>query len=221
MSLDAVLKIGGSLSRGSGLEILCREISRLGERHRLLIVPGGGGFADQVREAYRRFTLDETTAHHMALLAMDQFGYLLSRLIPGSVHTADLSGACRATESGKAAVVLPSMAVMKADPLPHSWKVTSDTISAWIAHQSNCPRLVLLKDVDGLLAAEAGSFSGRPIAELAVEQLAEHSGGVDACLAHFLTSVHQEVWIINGTHSERLVELLKTGHTTGTKIRCS
>ena len=59
MSLDAVLKIGGSLSRGGGLERLCREISRLGERHHLLVVPGGGGFADQVREAYRRFTLDE------------------------------------------------------------------------------------------------------------------------------------------------------------------
>jgi 5-(aminomethyl)-3-furanmethanol phosphate kinase len=221
MSLEAVLKIGGSLSRGSGLETLCREIGRLGEHHRLLIVPGGGGFADQVREVYRRFTLDETTAHHMALLAMDQFGYLLSKLIPGSVHTADLSDACRAAETGKAVVLLPSIAVMKADPLPHSWEVTSDTISAWIAHQSHCPRLILLKDIDGLLTAEEGNPSGSLIAELTMEQLAEHSGGVDKYLSHFLSSVRQEAWIINGTNSERLVELLETGHTTGTRIRCS
>jgi aspartokinase-like uncharacterized kinase len=84
MSLDAVLKVGGSLSRGACLEALCREISRLGERYNLLVVPGGGRFADQVRDSYRRFDLDETAAHHMALLAMDQFGYVFNRLIAGS-----------------------------------------------------------------------------------------------------------------------------------------
>jgi len=221
MSLEAVLKIGGSLSRGCGLEILCREISRMGERYPLLIVPGGGGFADQVREAYRRFSLDETTAHHMAVLAMDQFGHMLSRLISGSVLTADLPAACRAAESGKAAILLPAALVMQTDPLPHSWDVTSDTIAAWIAHQAHCRRLVLLKDVDGLLTAEDRNPSGRLIAEMTVEQLAKHSGGADEYLAHFLASVDQETWIINGLYPERLIALLGTGHTTGTRIRCS
>ena len=123
----------------------------------------------------------------MALLAMDQFGYLLHGLIPGSVLTADLPAACRAAESGKAAVLLPSALIMQSDPLPHSWQVTSDTISAWIAHQANCPRLVLLKNVDGLLTAEGQSPSGKLIAELTVEQLAEHSGGVDGYLSQFLS----------------------------------
>ena len=84
MSLNAVLKIGGSLSRGDGLEVLCREIRRLGERYRILVVPGGGEFADQVRTASARFKLSETTAHCMALCAMDQYGYLLNHLIAGS-----------------------------------------------------------------------------------------------------------------------------------------
>ncbi len=59
MSVDAVLKVGGSLSRGNGLESLCREIGRLGRRHHLLVVPGGGEYADQVRAAYQRYSLDE------------------------------------------------------------------------------------------------------------------------------------------------------------------
>lgn len=222
MSLDAVLKVGGSLSRGPGLEALCHEISHLGERHPLLVVPGGGQFADQVREAYRRYELDETAAHHMALLAMDQFGYLLNRLIAGSALAADLPSACRTAESGHVAVLLPSSPVIHADPVPHSWQVTSDSIAAWVAQQAHCRRLVLLKDVDGLLAS--GDTADSPaglIAEMTRKQLAAHSGGVDEYLAHFLASAAMETWIINGLHPLRLIELLDIGYTAGTRIRCS
>jgi hypothetical protein len=214
MSLDAVLKVGGSLNRRTRLEVLCREISRLGERHALLVVPGGGEFADQVRKVYLRYALDETAAHCMALLAMDQYGYLLNRLIAGSLLTADLPSARQAAESGRVAILLPSALVIRADPLPHSWQVSSDTIAAWVAHLACCQRLVLLKDVDGLLASSAMEL----IAELTVEQLAEHTGGVDAYLSGFLASTRLETWVINGLRPERLFELLDAAHTTGTRI---
>jgi aspartokinase-like uncharacterized kinase len=219
MSLDAVLKIGGSLSRGSGLETLCREISRLGMHHRLLVVPGGGGFADQVREVYRRYGLDETAAHCMALLAMDQNGYVLSRLISGSSLINDLHSACQIAESGRVAILLPSAMVLRTDPLPHSWQVTSDTIAAWVAHTSGCLRLVLIKDVDGLLTSARNDRSPvELIAELTVEQLAKHSGGVDEYLSCFLATVRLETWVVNGLRPERLSELLDSAYTTGTRI---
>jgi len=219
MSVDAVLKIGGSLSRGNGLTVLCEEVSRAGEGHSLLVVPGGGGFADQVREAYRRYNLDETAAHFMALLAMDQYGYLLNQLIAGSFLKTDLLPAHQAAESGSVAVLLPSALIIRADPLPHSWQVTSDTIAAWVAYRARCRRLILLKDTDGLRAEEyADNFRAELIAELSVEQLAEHAGGVDDYLSRFLASAHLETWVINGLRPERLSELLDTGHTIGTRI---
>jgi aspartokinase-like uncharacterized kinase len=222
MSLNAVLKIGGSLSRGDGLPILCREIRCLGERYRILVVPGGGEFADQVRTASTRFKLSETIAHCMALSAMDQYGYLLNHLIAGSYLTAELTAACRATEAGKVSILLPSAPVLQYSGLPHSWHVTSDTISAWVTHQANCRRLVLLKDVDGLLgAAPAKEFPAALIPELTLDQLAERSGGVDEYLSCFLTDAHLETWVINGLCPERIAELLEKGHTTGTRISCS
>jgi 5-(aminomethyl)-3-furanmethanol phosphate kinase len=222
MSLNAVLKIGGSLSRGDGLEVLCHEIRRLGERYRLLVVPGGGEFADQVRTASARFKLSETTAHCMALCAMDQYGYLLNHLIVGSYLTAELASACRATESGKVSILLPSTPVLQYSGLPHSWHVTSDTISAWVTRQADCRRLVLLKDVDGLLgAAPAKGYSAALIPELTPEQLAAHSGGVDEYLSCYLASAQLETWVINGLCPERITELLENGHTTGTRIWCS
>jgi aspartokinase-like uncharacterized kinase len=212
MSLDAVLKIGGSLSRGTGLASLCREIGRLGGEHSLLVVPGGGDFAEQVREADRRYHLDCTVAHRMALLAMDQYGYLLNQLIDGSRLCSDLASACESAESGSAAILLPSALVIQADPLPHSWQVTSDTIAAWVCRCSGCNKLILLKDVDGLLGSD-GLMKG-----MAVEQLAAHAGGVDEYLSNFLKSAALDVWVINGLRPERLSELLVTGRTTGTCI---
>jgi len=220
MNPNAVLKIGGSLSRGAGLDFLCREIAGLSERYRLLIVPGGGRFADEVRNAYARFKLDETTAHRMALLAMDQYGCLLGALIAGSSVTDDVSRAMDAAESGRAAILLPSALIWRKDPLPHSWQVTSDTIAAWIARTIHCRRLVLLKDVDGVLRQgnSQESASGL-INEITPAHLSGHNGGVDEYLPGFLDAQSLETWVINGLHPERLRELLETGQTTGTRIR--
>jgi 5-(aminomethyl)-3-furanmethanol phosphate kinase len=222
MNLDAVIKVGGSLSRGDALEALCRKISHLGEHHRLVVVPGGGQFADQVRNAYRQYNLDETTAHHMALLAMDQYGYLLNQLIAGSSLQADLTSACESAGLGQVAILLPSHPVFLTDPLPHSWQVTSDAIAAWVAQQTNSQRLILLKDVDGLfISGDMLNTSAGMILEMTVDQLAGHSGGVDEYLSRLLALTPLETWVLNGSHPSRLSELLNTGYTAGTRIRCS
>lgn len=213
MSLAAVLKVGGSLSRGDGLAAICSEIGSLGRKYPLLVVPGGGCFADQVREADRRYRLSDTAAHRMALLAMDQYGYLLNRLIDGSRVSVEFASAGNAAESGGVTILLPSSPVIQADPLPHSWQVTSDTISAWVCRCAGSRRLVLLKDVDGLLGPDG------LIDEMTVKQLAGHSGGVDEFFPTILKSAGLEAWIINGLRPERLSQLLATGCTTGTRVR--
>src|SRR3954471_3479115 len=89
-------KVGGGLGRGAGddaLRALCRALGELGERHPLLVVPGGAWFADAVREADRRFALPATTSHRMAVLGMEQFGWLLRELIPGATRCEDLARA--------------------------------------------------------------------------------------------------------------------------------
>jgi 5-(aminomethyl)-3-furanmethanol phosphate kinase len=213
MSLDAVIKVGGSLSRGAGLVNLCREISRLGKLYSLLVVPGGGKFADHVREAYREYKLNETSAHCMALLAMDQYGYLLNQLIENSLLSSDLPEAQANAESGQASILLPSKIILQSDPLPHSWQVTSDSIAAWVAQIAGCPRLILLKDVDGLLDSSQDLMD-----EISAEKLAGLAGGVDGYLSKLLSTARLEVWALNGNTPERLAELLENNHTTGTRI---
>ena len=224
-----VLKIGGSLGRGDGLADLCREVSRLAARHPLLVVPGGGAFADAVRDHYSRYSLSETTAHRMALLAMDQYGCLLADLTPGSVPVTDLLSARRAAQAGQAPILLPAALLIQADPLPHSWQVTSDSIAAWVAGLARARRLILLKDVDGLFSADPARPGAKLLGELTVAELGGRAslpqeghvlryGGVDPYLPTTLAALDLETWIINGRHPARLAELLETGRTVGTCI---
>jgi aspartokinase-like uncharacterized kinase len=208
-----VVKVGGGLGRGAGdeaLRALCTALGRLGERHPLLVVPGGAWFADAVREADRRFALPATTSHHMAVLGMEQFGWLLSDLIPGAVRSAELRADARRT-----AVLLP--AALPLDGLPAAWQVTSDSIAAWVAARAGAGRLVLVKEVDGLYAAWPAH--GDPIARMTPAELgALAPAGVDEHLPTVLQGASFETWVISGRDPERLVELIERGATVGTRI---
>lgn len=219
VSPHAVLKIGGSLSHGPDLAALCQEVGRLGVRRRLLIVPGGGAFADLVRDHDRRYQLSSTTTHRMALLAMDQYGCLLGDLLPGASLVVELLSASQALKDGRVPILLPASLLIQADPLPHSWEVTSDSIAAWIARLSGASRLVLLKNVDGLFSTDpAQGDQANLLSRLSVEALANRQGGVDEYLHSALAGTNLETWVINGRKPDRLAKLLDSGITLGTRI---
>jgi aspartokinase-like uncharacterized kinase len=218
-----VVKVGGGLAREAGedaLRTLCRAIGDAGARHPLLVVPGGAGFADAVRQHDRRFALRAATAHRMAILAMDQFGWLLSDLIPGAVPCTDLAAAGAAAARGSTPVLLPA-ALLAGDPLPASWEVTSDSIAAWAAGAADAGRLVLVKPVDGLY--RDWPADGDPLTRLGVDELAELraaglAAGVDPHLPEALRAAGVEAWVIDGREPARLVTLLEHGSTEGTLV---
>ncbi|MDR3575226.1 MAG: hypothetical protein P4L50_15310 [Anaerolineaceae bacterium] len=220
MNFEAVIKIGGSLARSQDLGVLCEEIGRLGTQHQLLVVPGGGEFADTVRDYYRRFQLSETTAHRMAILAMDQYGCLLGDLIPQSVLAAEVETAQTAAANGLVPILIPSNLITQFDPLPHSWQVTSDSIAAWIAGQVNASQLILLKVIDGVLKPSAlNTTQNELVSDLYASELEKYPGYVDEYFSNYINSVKAETWVINGLYPSRLVELITKGQTIGTRIR--
>src|SRR4029079_5610893 len=94
LAVLTVVEVGGGRAReagGNALRVLCAALAEAGERHPLLVVPGGGAFADAVRDHDRRFGLAPGTAHRMAVLGMDQFGWALAELIPGAALRTDLA----------------------------------------------------------------------------------------------------------------------------------
>lgn len=146
----AVVKVGGALAGNPG------QLARLGEalagasrRHRLVVVPGGGPFADQVRAFDRANKLSADAAHWMAILGMDQYAFALCDVIPGSRLVEDRAGIQGAHADGEIPVLAPARWLRATDELPHTWDVTSDSLAAYLATLLGADRLVLVKPVAG------------------------------------------------------------------------
>ena len=187
-----VVKIGGSLlARLPDLVPVLRTSSRP-----LLIIPGGGIFADEVRKA----GAGDDAAHWMAIAAMEQFGWLLSS--QGIATTDQLAVPARTT------IFLPYTVLRKKDPLPHSWDITSDTIAAWVAGTLQLD-LLLLKSVDGIT-------NGNIVQEQVSESMKNDT--VDPFFIPFVLENMIHAAIINGSDPGRVRDFLKGLPVPGTSI---
>jgi 5-(aminomethyl)-3-furanmethanol phosphate kinase len=143
-----VVKVGGGLAAIPGaLDAVATVVAAAGRHQRVLVVPGGGPFADAVRRFADAAPLSDDAAHWMALLAMDQYGHVLAQRIPAPL--VDEPGAIAGVVgSAGVAVLAPSRWMRAADVLPHSWDATSDSVAAFVAGALDAERLVLVKPVD-------------------------------------------------------------------------
>jgi len=78
--LTVVLKLGGSLLALPDLFDRLQAVFEMLKTDRLLLVPGGGAAADEVRRLDDRFQLTAKKAHWAAIAAMSDNASLLARL---------------------------------------------------------------------------------------------------------------------------------------------
>lgn len=196
-----ILKLGGSLIQSTKriIKDLIEYDNSSGET--ILIVPGGSIFADTVRKV----NASEETAHWMAVLAMEQYGYYLA---DGTgiqlIHELNIP------EKGLF-ILLPYELMKKNDELTHSWDVTSDTIAAWIADKLGA-RFIKVTDVDGIY------LNGMLQNEIRAEELMGKETCVDAQLPAFLAKNNMDCAIVNGNCPGRVINAIK-GNITGTLIK--
>jgi aspartokinase-like uncharacterized kinase len=145
----SVIKIGGGLAAHPGaIDKVCAAVAEVARNHRIVVVPGGGPFADAVREFDRQVGVSSDAAHWMAILAMDQYAHVLAGRIPGALLVEGPGAISEALSTGRVAVLAPSRWMRSADVLPHTWKVTSDSIAAFVAGALDATRLVLVKPTE-------------------------------------------------------------------------
>jgi 5-(aminomethyl)-3-furanmethanol phosphate kinase len=139
-----VVKLGGSLLGTPELQSWLDMLASQSDG-RMVIVPGGGVFADAVREAQQTSGFDDGTAHHAALLAMDQFGLVLKSLQPKLVTASSELEIAERSWQHRAIVWLPSLMALADEAIPQNWDITSDSLAAWLAAVLEAERLVLVK----------------------------------------------------------------------------
>ena len=140
-----VVKLGGSVLSSPRLADLLDVLARIGAP--LIVVPGGGPFADTVRDIQPQIGLSDAAAHKMAILAMEQTALALADIEPRLALCCDIAAIERAHRQGLAALWQPALMTFQAHDLPTSWDVTSDSLAAWLAIALGAAQLTLIKSV--------------------------------------------------------------------------
>ncbi len=192
-----VVKLGGSLADRGELDHWLDILACYGGGE-AVIVPGGGPFADQIREAQGRWGFDDGAAHAMALRAMEQYGLMMTGLRSDLVPAATTAELHRTREQAQVPVWLPVAPVATAQDIPASWSVTSDSLAAWLARKLAAERLVLVK------AAELTPGA------VHLAKLTEHEV-VDPAFPDFVADFRGETWVFHTQQGKLLQQALYSG----------
>lgn len=166
-----IVKLGGSLAGSDELPKWLDVIAGAGAG-KVVIVPGGGPWADEVRQAQKREGFDDREAHVKALRAMEQYGKMLAGMRANLVPAADIAEIQAVLRDDRIPVWMPCGMVRAETAIPATWDVTSDSLAAWLAGQLNACALLLVKSLK----------VHRPQPSIAS---AMHQGWLDAAFAGF------------------------------------
>ena len=148
-----VVKVGGSLFDLPDLADRLRLwLSRQSPAHHILLA-GGGPLVDQVRRWNKLRPLEEVVAHWMCVDLLTISAHLLQARMPEIPLIVDDRLLCQrvgmldCTIFGPAWWMRHSEPKLPGTPLPQTWEVTSDSISARLAIALGAEELVLMKSM--------------------------------------------------------------------------
>lgn len=143
-----VVKLGGSVVRSGALAPWLEVIAAAEQP--IVIVPGGGALADEVRSCQQQLGFGDASAHRMALLAMDQLAWAVAGVKPG-FEVGTTEEALRAILArGHVAVWAPSALIAERADVEATWRLTSDSLALWLAGKLGASACYLIKSVAGL-----------------------------------------------------------------------
>jgi aspartokinase-like uncharacterized kinase len=139
-----VVKLGGSLQDSPYLPEWRAVLEACAGRD-VVIVPGGGRFADMVRDQQRRLAYSDAEAHRRALLAMEHYGALLAEGSTVLRSAASVEAIRVLLRNAHIPIWMPSAMVLSEPDLPASWDLTSDSLALWLGRGLGARRVIIVK----------------------------------------------------------------------------
>ena len=178
-----VIKLGGALAKTGNLRGWLDVVGEAGGG-RVVVAPGGGAFADEVRAAQKEWGFPDSSAHRMAVLAMEQYALMLCGIRREFAPVANVSEIQHMLSQNRVPVWLPSLMLLREADIAQNWDVTSDSLAAWLARKIEASALMLVKEtkVDSK-AIHAAKLAEREVVDRAFPQFAA-AGGFAMRLLH-------------------------------------
>jgi len=211
--MEWVVKIGGSLFPEYSISLAEKLVGR-----KVLVLCGGGEMADHIREFNEMTDFSPFANHEAAILCMDILGILLADKIDGARAVKSLRNAKKVLKDGELPIMLPSDIINYLDPLEHSWRVTSDSISLFISHLVKA-KLLIATDVDGIYTHSPSQAGAQFIKEISGKKLLNFGEtSLDESFAELLLQYKSNSYVVNGQHPERVMSILDGESSTCTFI---
>lgn len=173
-----VIKVGGSLFPNAAINLINDLIDYANHNsdfnENILIINGGGEFANLIRKYDSEISLPDITAHETAIISMDIIGKLLASKIDNLIEVNNIEDALKVVNENsedtglnnyKIPILISSNFIINNSnsnissnsegnsnnnvPFGASWDITSDSIAAYIAHIIGA-NLLIATDVDGI-----------------------------------------------------------------------
>lgn len=146
-----VVKVGGSLFDHRHLGLGLRQFLDQLDATKVLIVAGGGEFANYVRELDAWHNLGDEAAHGMALKSANLGQVLLLKMLDPTAEPWDDMHLEWWNHRERLIFLTATVFLFRFESqvhaVPHTWELTTDSIAAYAAAVANA-KLVLLKSVD-------------------------------------------------------------------------
>jgi aspartokinase-like uncharacterized kinase len=192
-----VLKLGGSLLSKPNLQQWLSLVSQQG-KGQLVIVPGGGVFADQVRVTQKQWQYSDKIAHQMAILATHQMALLFKGLCADLVLTHKIASITAILQKNKVLVWLPDITELEALGVAETWDITSDSLAVYLAKQLKAETVFLIKSANIPGNASLQQLTAAGIVDKACAETAEKLQLNVQCLQNNQLSFFETILVNHG-----------------------
>ncbi len=174
-----------------------------------MLVIGGGEFANLIRKYDALIGFSEDVTHETAIDSMDILAKLLNDKLAFTEISYTLEEAIGISNSNKIPIMICSDILKDNEPFAHSWDVTSDSITAYIASLLDA-KLLIATNVNGIYTKDPSLNGAELIKEIDVNELLTFDeSSIDLMLPTLLIEYGLDSYVVNGEYPERVLSIIQ------------
>jgi hypothetical protein len=221
---DVFIKLGGSiLDDHSATAELTAHLTTLAQRHRILILPGGGHVVKRIKTVHQEHGSDFLGCWRAAVLCVDVNAGILSAYSKSFTVVSSAADMVGCFAAGNIGVFAPAAVILSSLDLLPAWQPTTDSMGLYFASILGARRYVIVSDVNGVYDKKpAVGTNLPPISRMTLDELERlPSSKLDPSFPAYFRRYALPTMIVNGRHPDRVCAAIRDESTMGTQIELS